>query len=473
MTGNLQRVAVLGAGISGLSAAHFLRRLPSQPQITVFESSDRVGGLLKTERAEGFLIESTADSFLNNKQLPWAGRLAEEIGFRDLSAPKEEHRRALILKSGKTFSVPEGFYLMAAAQFAGIWSSPVLSWPAKIRLRMESLIPAGLLNTDVSLADFARRRVGKETYQQLVQPLVSGIYTADPERLSMEAALPQFVEMVRKHGSLIAGLRNRNDGATPQTSGARYQLFRAPNAGMGAFIQCLAKSLTNSDNPCEIRLSTPITSLTNSAGTWQIETANSQRHEFDHCVVATPAPVASRILAASQPGLAKEVGEIEHAGVAVVAIGYKNKQIQHPMEAFGLVIPDVERRDIIAISFGSNKFANRAPDDHTLLRVFLGGASRRDLLESDDAELIRIAVREAADILTIQGEPTLTRLYRWDRVTPQYHVGHLARLQRIDTIMNGVNGLAIAGNAYHGIGIPQCVRSGYQAAERIAKGFLE
>ena len=237
-------IAILGAGISGLAAAHRVRERLPNARITIFESTHRCGGVIQTEQVDGFLIENSADEFLVNKKLPWAGELAQSIGMDDeLIRPLPDHRRAMIVKGDQTLAVPEGFYLMAAGDLTATWESPLLSHFGKLRLWAEQFVPPGEPDQEESLTEFAVRRVGQEAFERLVQPLVSGIYSADPDKLSVAAALPQFIEMEREHGSLTVGLQK--GAQTQRTAGARYELFRTPREGLQSLIEQLPTGATS------------------------------------------------------------------------------------------------------------------------------------------------------------------------------------------------------------------------------------
>ncbi len=456
------RIAIVGAGISGLSAAVRLTQAPSAPRVTLFDPANRPGGVLETERIDGYLIERSADSFLVNAQLPWAERLATATDYEGLLEPQQAHQRALLLSRGRLHPVPEGFYLAAAVDLRSVLRSRLLSWQGKLALAWERFVAPRSDNADESLADFARRRVGREVFERLVQPLVSGIYSADPEHLSMAAALPQLVEMERSHGSLTAGLQQRR-GEIRTSAGARYAMFRAPREGMGHFVAHLAARLPAG---C-LRLRSPVSAISHHPGDrWQISSLDKSE-VFDGLILATPTAISGRLLATVAPRLANELSEIPAASVAIVSLGYERAQVAHPLDAFGLVVPDVEQRDLVAISFASNKFAGRAPAGHVLLRVFLGGALRPEVLERDDAELAELAVKQVQEILGASGKPQLTLTTRWTQATPQYHVGHLARIARIEQELASHPPLALAGSGYRGIGIPQCIRSGFTAADRV------
>jgi protoporphyrinogen/coproporphyrinogen III oxidase len=486
------RIAILGGGISGLTAAYRLSELLPQAVIELFEASGRLGGILNTVTRGGFLIEQSADNFLIKP--PAALDLCRHVGLQsDLLTTDESRRRAFVVRSGRLVPIPEGFYLMSPRKLWPILTSSALSLRGKLRLLLEPFVPRRKPNlasgnhddeSDESVADFARRRLGREVFEQLVQPLVAGIYTADPERLSMAATMPQFVEFERTSGSLLrATLKLRPRAAAKAdadsmdhsgrgASGARYGLFVTPKDGMSSLIGKIASRLAR----VKVHLDAPISELNFNADKWRLQlhafATNIEPSDFDAAIIALPAPAAAKILDACDPELAAELAAIEYAGCAVVSLGFRRTQISHPLDGFGFVVPETERRRIIAGSFASLKFPGRAPEHHVLIRVFIGGALQPEMLKLSDDELIRIATEELVDLLQITGNPVISDVARWPASMPQYHVGHLARVNRIEQRMAKHPTLALAGNAYHGVGIPHCVASGESAVARIAAACL-
>ncbi len=457
-------------------------------QLSLFEASSRVGGILETVHADECLIERSADNFLT--KLPQAVDLCRRLGIADeLLSTEDSRRRAFVAKGKELLPIPDGFYLMSPRKLGPFLKSPLLSQAAKLRVLIEPLIPRGPaaqtlnpeprpptsdlrpLSPDESVASFARRRLGREVFERLVQPLVAGIYTADPEKLSMAATMPEFVAQEREQGSLIRAARKRegSDAAADSASGPRYSLFAAPRQGIGYLIDALVKGLPDKS----IHLNVKINGLRQtSKGTWHLEIASDkQESPFDALLLATPSHAAARILERREPELAATLASIEYAGCAVVSLGYKRAHIEHPLDGFGIVVPQIEGRRIIAASFASQKFPGRAPDDAALIRAFMGGALQPELLQLDDGELRRIAHEELQDLLRITAEPIFTDIARWPRAMPQYHVGHLDRVARIERLAARHPTLALAGNAYRGVGIPQCIASGEAAADRIAAYF--
>ena len=482
------RIAIIGGGISGLAAAYRLCELLPQATLDLFEASGRLGGILSTVQRGGFLIEQSADNFLIKP--PAALELCRDVGLQsDLLTTDESRRRAFVVRSGKLVPIPEGFYLMSPRKLWPILTSPALSVRGKLRLLLEPFIPRRKPtpferergdDADESVAAFARRRLGREVFEQLVQPLVAGIYTADPEQLSMAATMPQFAEYERTIGSLLrATLRFRPlagiggddssaDHSAKAVSGARYGLFVTPKDGMSSFVDNIAKRISR----VTIHFNTPIFGLQLIENQWQLRLAADRTQiesaSYDAAIIALPAPAAANILDSCDPELAAELAAIEYAGCAVVSLGFRRTQIAHPLDGFGFVVPATERRRIIAGSFASLKFPGRAPEHHVLIRVFIGGALQPEMLKLTDNDLIRIASDELVDLLQITGSPVASDVARWPGSMPQYHVGHLARVSRIEQIVEKYPTLALAGNAYRGVGIPHCIASGQSAAARIA-----
>jgi oxygen-dependent protoporphyrinogen oxidase len=477
------RIAVIGGGITGLAAAHRIHELLQNAQLSLFEASPRVGGILETLHTDGFLVERSADNFLT--KLPHTVDLCRRLGIADqLLSTEDSRRRAFVVKGRELLPIPDGFYLMSPRKIRPFLQSSLISQAGKLRLFAEPLIPRGsasqnlnpeprTLNPttpDESVASFARRRLGREVFERLVQPLVAGIYTADPEKLSMAATMPEFVAQEREQGSLLraAARLSDHDGSTDTASGARYSLFAAPMQGIGHLVDALANTLP----PGSIHLSTRITRIQQNDGHWSLDAdSDFPPGTFNALILAVPSYAAAKLLEQRDPELAGTLAAIEYAGCAVVSLGYKRAHITHPLNGFGIVVPQIERRQIIAASFASQKFPERAPADSALIRVFMGGALQPELLKMEGDELRRIAHRELRNLLDISAEPIFADVARWDRAMPQYHVGHLDRVARIVRLTARHPTLALAGNAYRGVGIPQCIASAEAAAERIVAHF--
>ncbi|HEY2838757.1 MAG TPA: protoporphyrinogen oxidase [Pirellulales bacterium] len=461
-----RRIAIIGGGVAGLAAAHRVTELQPDWEIALFEAGDRLGGALRTEREEGFLLEYGADNFISN--IPWGIDLCRRLGISDqLIETNPGHRRALVVRGSQLFPVPEGFMLMEPRAVLPLLTTRLLSLGGKARMLAEFFVPARKTDGDESLASFARRRFGREAFERLVQPLVAGIYTADPEKLSLAATLPRFLEMEREHGGLIRAARKRRSHDSTDGSGARYSLFVTPCDGMQTLATALAAKLA----PNSVRLSARVETMQPVAtGGWNMQIAgDSSPFTCDGVILATPAPVTARLARPWDAELADALVGIPYAGSAIALVGYEEGQIERKIDAFGLVVPEVERRDVIAASFSSVKFPGRAPDGKSLVRVFLGGAMRPDLVTAADDQIREIVKRELGELIGARGEPCLFRVARWPSAMPQYHLGHLDRVARIAARVAVHSGLQTAGSAYAGVGVPHCIRSGEAAAAAVCQ----
>ncbi|MCG8451406.1 MAG: protoporphyrinogen oxidase [Pirellulales bacterium] len=468
------RFAVIGGGISGLTAAYRLSQLRPETSVEIFEASGRLGGVLDTYRTDKLLIERGADSFFN--KLPWAAELCEELGLApELIPTKEGERRALVLRAGRLHPVPEGFVVLQPQRLLPILLSPLLSWRGKLRLFCEGWVQRSqeLHHTDYdeSVASFATRRLGRETFEQLVQPLLAGIYTADPYQLSLAATMPEAIEAEREHGSLRSAIRAMKNNQDAQASGARYARFVTLRKGLGQLVETLANRLPTD----HIHLSAPVDKVVRKEnGKWFVVQKEGDKHgPYEGIIVAIPAPRAAELVRQLDSQLKHLLQKIPYASSAVVSLVYQRDQIARAAPGFGFVVPSVEKRKIVAASFSNKKFPGRAPDNQLLVRVFLGGALQSELFNLSDGELCELARSELADILDVAGQPLHVNLVRWQEKMPQYHVGHVQLVSALERRVVDLPGLELAGNAYHGVGIPQCVHSGDTAARRLVARALQ
>jgi oxygen-dependent protoporphyrinogen oxidase len=456
----------VGGGIAGLAAAHRvveLRRESGRPvEVTLLEAGSRLGGTIQTERADGFLLEAGPDSFISEK--PWALALAERIGLGPrLCRTNDRFRRTYVVRGGRLRPLPEGFLLLAPTRAWPVLASRVFSWRGKLRLGLDLALPRRRAAGDESLGSFVRRRLGREALERVAQPLVGGIYTADPDRLSVAATMPRFLALEREHRSLILGLRRTARRQAVGASGARWSLFVTLAGGMEELVAALAARLPAGS----VRLGAPVAALAAAPGGWRVEPLAGPPLHADGVILAGPAPLMAPVVKPVDPALAGLLEGIAYASSATIALAYPRPAIRHPLDGFGFVVPRVERRAILACTFSSVKYPGRAPDGVALLRVFVGGAMQGGLLAADDAELRALAHRDVAALLGIAGDPVLARVWRHPAAMPQYDVGHLDRLAAIEARLDALPGLALAGGAYQGVGIADCVRSGEAAAERL------
>ncbi len=459
----------MGGGIAGLAAAHRLVELAASRRTAVepilIEALDRLGGTIATEYADGYLIEGGPDSFLTEK--PWGVDLCNRLGLAERLIPTQQgQRRTLVLRGRRLLPLPDGFQLLAPSRLIPFWRSPVLSWRGKLRATTDLILPGRRSQEDESVGEFVIRRFGREVLDRVVQPLVSGIYAADPSGVSLLATMPRFAEMERVQGSIIRALRrSAHQRELRNGSGPRWSLFAAPADGMQELVFAIAQRLP----PTSVKLRRRVTSLARSSGIlpWRVNLADGATLLVDGVILAVPAPRAARIVSGLDPALGDQLGAIRYHSSAVVTLAYERTGVRHPLDGFGFVVPRVEGRPILACSFSSLKFPGRAPDGTVLLRVFLGGDWALGVLEKDDAGLSCVTQQHLRDILGISVPPVLVRVHRNVAAMPQYDVGHADRAEAIRGRVAQHPGLAVCGNALTGVGIPDCIHSGEQAAEQV------
>ncbi|MCS6924790.1 MAG: protoporphyrinogen oxidase [Candidatus Binatia bacterium] len=459
---------IVGGGIAGLAAAYRLGELSREREMpircTLLEAGPRLGGVIATEKRDGFLLELGPDSLLSEK--PWALALCRRLGLEsELIGTRDEHRVTFVVHRGRLEPLPQGFMLLAPTRLAPLLRSRLFSWPGKLRMACELLLPRGPARPDESLAAFVRRRLGREVLERVAQPLVGGIYTADPERLSLAATMPRFLQLEREHRSIIAALWRASRAAqdTKGTSGARWSLFVTLREGMQQFVDTLAARLLS----VTVRYGCAVTGVRRASDGWLVECEDGSVWQADGVILATPAFRTAQIVQGVDGQLADRLATISYSSAATVNLAYRREQVHHPLNGFGFVVPHIEQRAIIAGSFSSVKYAGRAPEGFVLLRAFVGGALQEDLYALDDEDMEGIVRREFAQLLGVRGEPLFVRIARYPRSMPQYLVGHLELVSEIEKRVTRHPGMALAGNAYRGVGMADCVRSGEAAAEAV------
>lgn len=458
----MKRVVVIGGGISGLAAAHRLTELhAAELQVTLLEASPHLGGLLETHERDGFLMEAGADAFLTEK--PWAANLCRRIGLADeLMETRKDLRRSQIAVGDRLCALPEGFHLMAAADPRVLWKVPGLSWPGKLRAAMEPWIRPERTNSDESVAGFIRRRLGGEMLERVAGPMIGGIYTADLEQLSMRAALPRFWEMEKQHGSLARALRAH--GATTAAAGPRYGLFLTLRGGMRRMIEALAARLP----PGAAQTSAEATRLEKNGTNWRVHVKGNAPLEADFVIVALPAPPAARLLQEAAPDLADSLREILCASVVTVNLAYRETDLPRALEGFGFVQSPQEGRGMVGCSFSSVKFSGRAPEGQVLLRAFVGGAVHPEVVDLSDEEILQRVTMNLRRLLGVGVTPRQIFIRHFRQAMPQYTLGHLDRVEALESRLRRHRGLTLIGNSTRGVGIPDCVRLAEQTAEKVA-----
>jgi protoporphyrinogen/coproporphyrinogen III oxidase len=465
MSTAVNNVVVVGGGVAGLAAAHALQTA-GRPY-TLIEASDRFGGLVQTVEQDGCRIEFGPDAFITRK--PWAYDLAQALGLAgEMVGVQDTRERIYVLVEGRLEPLPEGLRLLVPTKFGPFWASNLLSTAGKLRLLADLVIPKKVDNHDESLAEFVTRRMGREALERLADPLLGGVYNAEMDRQSILATFPQYRVLEAKHGSLIRGMR----AAAAKAQAPDKPVLVSFREGMGQFIRTLAASLTG-----DLRLNTRVKTVTENTGTNGVTLSSAGHYrvllddgevlEAQGLVMATPANVTAHLVRAVATDTSALLDEIRYEGVGSVALAYRVGDIPRPLDAYGIVIPSTENRDIDGMQWSSSKWDDRAPEGVALVRVFFGGPHTRYMLDEPDEALLARVRDELLSILGITADPLHTTIGRWHDAYPQYDVGHK---DLVDKIMRSrPKGLMLAGNAYYGVGLPDTINS----AQLAVRGLLE
>lgn len=466
----MKHLVVIGGGIAGLSAAYYLeQKTQSSGQatlLTVLEAAPEWGGKITTARQDGFVIEGGPDTFLATKS--WGVALCRELGLEErLHGTNPEKKHTYVLHQGHLAPLPDGLTMMIPTRFGPMIRTNLLSWPEKARMGLDFFLPASPLNGDESLGNFVSRRLGRPAYERLIEPLMSGIYAGDGDQLSLKSTFPYLRELELQHGGLVKGAlatrrkMARKGGQAPGTRSA----FLTPTTGLAEIVEALVERLKASG--ADLRAGAPVTHLSRQEQNYLVELDNGEALQADGVILATPAFAAGELLAGLDAGLAQDLESIPYVSTATVSLAYHESDLPRPLDGYGYVIPRREGRKALACTWTSTKFPHRAPQGYALLRVFVGRAGQEEDLPQDSQALQALAQEELRLTLGIQAEPLLSRVFYWDRAMPQYNLGHPERVARIDAAVERLPGLALAGNGYRGIGIPDCIHSGEQAADRL------
>jgi oxygen-dependent protoporphyrinogen oxidase len=455
-------VAIIGGGISGLSAALALHK--QKVPYLVLEAGERHGGVIRTERRDGFLLEGGPDSMLAQK--PEGVALCRELGLGERLVPTNPDQRAVyVLHRRRLQPLPEGMMLAVPTKLLPFLASGLFSWPGKLRMGLDVVIPGKNGQADESIASFLRRRFGQEAVDRLGEPLLAGIHAGDPERLSILATFPRFRELERVHGSLVRGL-----WATPRPKpapGAKPPAaFYSLRGGLGELVEALVSRLDAS----ALRTSTSVRRVEATTEGFSLATEGGDPVAARRVIVAAPGPRIAPALASLLPEAARALGAIPFASSATVLLGYRRDDVAHPLDGYGMVVPATEGLRTTALSFVSTKFPFRAPEGHVLLRGFLGGVRDPGALSLRDDEMIETVTRDMHEVLGLRGEPVLTRVFRWPGGTPQLEVGHLERMREVEQAVAAVPGLFLTGAGVRSTGIPDSVADGTRAGEAAAAG---
>ncbi len=449
------RTLIIGGGITGLAAAYELARL-GVPGVLV-EQQPRLGGVIQTEQVDGCVLEQGPDSFLSAK--PAAAELIRELGLgEEIIASNDDQRITYVARRGRLVPLPDGLMMMVPTKIMPVAKSPLLGWTTKLRMGLEYFHRVPQEPRDRSVGEFISEHYGRETVDYLAEPLLSGVYGGDVERLSADSVLPRFVEMEAKYGSLTKGVLAARGAAAGKT--ARAPLFQAMKGGLGQ----LTSELERRIRPvCELVQGRADTLLRGKTGQWRVRVEGIWI-EGSSVILACPAWAAAELLRGIQSQLAALLAGIEYTSSMTVALVYRKDRIPALPPGFGFLVPAKERGSLVACTFTGAKFPHRVPDTHAVLRCFLGGAANEQALESPDSEVLESIQDELEALLGWRQPPDQTRITRWRRAMAQYTVGHESRMRLVNDICSTLPGLHLAGNAYSGIGIPDCIRTGRAAA---------
>lgn len=470
--GDPKRIAIVGGGITGLTAAYVimarLRARGRAASVTLFERTDRFGGNLVTEHVDGFLLDGGPDSWVVTK--PHATALARELGLGGgLIGTSEAARRYFVAWDGRLHPVPESLVLGVPTRLAPLARTPLFSWRGKLRMALEPFVPARRFegDEDESIAAFAARRLGQEASDRLVAPLLGGISAGDASDLSVRAGFPQLVAMERDHGSLVRGMiASRRARAGSSAPGPRASAFTSLEQGVGALVAALVRRLQAGG--VELRSGATAAGLSRAAGRWVVAMKGGGVAEADALLIATPAHVAARLMSPIDERVASALGAIRYSSTATVFLAYRSADVAHPLDGVGFVVPRSLGRSLLAATWVSSKWPGRAPPGHALIRAFFGGAWGEDTLAREDEALARLAQAELRALMGLEAAPLWSRVFRFDRVSAQMRVGHLAVMRGIrDRLANLAPPVHVAGGGYDGVGIPDCVRQGEEAGRAV------
>jgi oxygen-dependent protoporphyrinogen oxidase len=465
----MQTVAVIGGGISGLAAAYRLVTSGQDVEVVVLEASDRLGGIVRTEHVDGFTIDGGPDSFLSMK--PRGIGLARELGLEDrLQWTNEANRGSFLYRKRALHPLPEGLTGLIPTKLAPMLKTPLVSPRGKARMAMDFVLPPHKGNGDESLRAFISRRLGPEVFDNLIEPLMAGIYSGDGSQLSVAATFPQLRAAEKEHGGLIRGvLAGRKQQAMRAIGHQPKQGFVSFRTGMHELPDALVAAIESRGGVINTgRRVARIDRLDDGRFIVGQEGVNWARsYVFDKVILAAPVRVQAGLLQYLDADAARAMAEIPVASSAAILLGYRESAEARAPRNYGYLVPRVEQRPIKAVTWLSSKWDDRAPEEHFLVRAFIGRVGQQEVLRHSDDELIGLVRQELCDVNAISGNPVVQRVYRLDEAMPQYTVGHLERVARLEVAMERVPGLAIAGNMLRGVGIPDIIAAGEAAADRL------
>ncbi len=482
----MKKIAIVGGGIAGLATAYYLHgRGRGAIEYTLIESAPTFGGKIVSARENGFVVEGGPDSFLTTK--PAALEICRALGLEDqLIGTNDAGRKVFVWSRGKLRQMPDGVMLIVPTKFMPFVTSSLISPLGKLRMGMDAIIPPrrcaassqGILDFlfnrrsprddapdgDESLAHFVRRRLGAEALDRIAEPMIAGIYVADAENLSLKSTFPRFLDMERKYGSLIRGSLAARRAMNGKSNGSgTTSMFMTLRGGL----QQMSDAIVSRLNRKALMPNRHVVAVARDGNAYALTLNDSSSLHADQVVFATPAYVTANLMQNIAPALGESLRAIRYVSTATVSLGYRRAELNHALDGFGFVVPRSEKRKIIACSWSSTKFNYRAGAGYALVRAFIGGSQAEHLAEQDEEALAQMAREELCAMMGITATPVLTKAYRWRKANPQYEVGHQERVAQIEGLAAQHAGLYLAGAAYHGVGVPDCIADGARVAEQI------
>lgn len=455
----MTRVLVVGGGITGLAAAQ--RLAAADVPFALIDREPRLGGKIVTEHVDGFLVEGGPDCFLGSK--PGGVAMARALGIDGLlHGTDPAHRGTSIKRGGRLHPLPEGITGLVPSRLGPLLTTPLLSPAGRIRAGLEMFVPRHG-DGEESIAQFASRRFGREAYRWVMEPLLSGVYAGDGDRLSLPATFPQLLHAEREGGGILrSAWRGRRARAAATALSPRVGFLSLPGG-----LEQLVRSITARLPADAIYLGVGAREVSRDAGGFRVRLDDDRILEAEQVILATPAFASASLVADLSPALALELSQIPFVSPVTVSLAYPDGSRVAPFSGSGYVCPRAEGGPVVAVTFASNKFRGRAPAGSVLIRVFLGRSGDEGWVHESDAVLIGEAAREISRVSGAAADPTWARVFRWPRGLPQYVIGHLSRVDRIAGLARGVPGLHLAGASYRGVGIPDCIASGWSAADQV------
>ncbi|MDP6388137.1 MAG: protoporphyrinogen oxidase [Candidatus Pacebacteria bacterium] len=466
----VKKIAVIGGGIAGLSAAYALEKEAADNGISIeidlIEKEGRVGGNILTERVDDFIVEGGPDCVFSEKpaSLNLCGKLDLE---EELLKTMEEKKGTYIYWNNKLHDMPEGVILMIPTMIKPMLLSSLITLPGKLRMALEPLIPKRNNSDEETLSQFVTRRLGKELLDKIAEPLVAGIHAGNPETMSINASFPRFVDLEQKYGSLIRGMLSRRKEMRSMMKGRtpKYTMFMTLKEGLQNLTDSISKTLSNTSKTIDCKVVT----IAKKAEEYELSFNNRNSNLYDSVVIATPSYVSAALIKGIDSSLSNTLSEIPYVSTATVSLAYSASDVDHIRKGFGFIVPRIAKRTIMAATYTSNKFSYRAPEGSMLLRCFVGGAQNEDLVFLHDKEMEKMVRNELKEIAGITATPIFTKIFRWEKAMPQYVIGHLDRVKKIQELSAKHPGLYLTGSAYNGIGISDCITTSYKVAEEAVK----